>query len=176
MRSISDVSFCSCHYLLIGQPTFRQNSRVLYIRHLRTDTEKTSSSRIMVSNKEEQLTGSTCYLAQNSFLFTSNVTAVVVKSAYIHIHIQDVSDKGGHILDTWSVYRNKGKASKMGLRRRSFFVMITSGINPHENNISDNSISSRTMAGLLLPLSNSYSTHANLPHHVVQVSALYCYT
>jgi RES domain-containing protein len=125
----------------------------------------------MVSNKEEQLTGSTCYLAQNSFLFTSNVTAAVVQSAYIHIHIQGVSEKGQHILDTWSVDRNKGKASKMCLRRRSFFIMITSGINPHENNISG-----RTMAGLLPPLSNSYSTHANLPHHVIQVSALYCYT
>jgi hypothetical protein len=106
----------------------------------------------MVSNKEEQLTGSTCYLAQNSFLFTSNVTAAVVQSAYIYIHIQNVSEKGGHILDTWSVDRNKGKASKMCLTRRSFFIMITSCINPHENNISDNSISGRTMAGLLLPL------------------------
>jgi hypothetical protein len=75
-----------------------------------------------------------CCLARNSFVFTSNVTATVVQSAYIHIHIQDVSEKGGHILDTWYMDQNKGKASKMCLRRRSFFIMITSGIKPHENN------------------------------------------
>jgi len=116
----------------------------------------------------------TCCLAHNSFVFASNVIATVVPSAYTHIQTQDVSEKGGHILNTWSVDQNKEKFSKTCFRRRSSFIMITSGINPHE----DNSLFRRqyqwsAITGLLLPLSNSCNIHANLSQHAVQHNAAF---
>lgn len=70
----------------------------------------------MVSNKEEQLTEDKCCLAKKKKTRSYSPAIwqqTVFPSAYTYIHTQDVSEKGGHILDTWSVEQNKDKSSKM---------------------------------------------------------------
>jgi len=88
----------------------------------------------MVSNKEEQLT-------KRYVLLSTKLVRVYQKCDSNGRSVRlppypyaDVSETGGHILDTWYVDQNEDKASKTCLRRRSFFIMITSGTNPHENN------------------------------------------